>query len=51
MSAHVWVFERRQRVKIRAHTYDLALEAAGQDDAPWDIGEIEVIDQQMETNE
>lgn len=47
----LWVFERRQRVKIRAHTYDLALQEAASDEAIWDVGEIEVIDQQMETNE
>lgn len=40
----IYIFERRQRVRIRAHTYDLAFEAASQDDAPWDIGEAELID-------
>lgn len=47
----LWVFERRQRVRISAPSYDVALREAEQDDCPWDVGEIEVIDQQMETNE
>lgn len=47
----IWIFERRQRLKIRAHTFELAEREAERDDAPWDIGDVELIDQQMETNE
>lgn len=40
----IWIFERRQRVRISAPSYDLALREAEHDDCPWDIGEVELID-------
>ena len=44
MAPTVWIFERTQRLRVRAISVDLAIQEASRDDAPWDVGEIELID-------
>lgn len=40
----IFVFERRQKVRIRASSEEFAQHVAESDDALWDVGEISLID-------
>lgn len=41
----IWIFERRQRVRIKAVSRDLAeREAALLNDGDWSVGDIELLD-------